>query len=138
LGGIIKILPKIGALRNLKVKAPDPVTEKLFIESFDTVQMNFTLVLKEMLHEKKRFQNIDYDTGIKTFAGEYALTDETYLELLLKLYSDHFISVNAGLKINILRFYDEDNQKLETHAGPEKWKQITQALDSIKELKPVE
>jgi hypothetical protein len=137
IGGIIKVLPKIGPLRDLKVKIPDHETEKLFIESFDTVQKNFTLALKELLYKENRIQNINYDTGSTTLAGEYALTDETYFELLIDLDNDHFSGVNAGLKNNILRFYGIDNQKLETLAGPDKWKQLTRDLDSIRVFHPV-
>jgi hypothetical protein len=136
MGGIIKILPKIGALRYLKIKAPNHETEKLFIESFDAVQKNYTLILKELLNKEVRFQNIDYDTGNKTIAGEYALTDETYIELLINLYNDHFSNVNTSLKNNILSFYGGDNQKMADSAGAEKWNRLTLALDSLRVFQP--
>jgi len=137
MGDIVQVLPKIGPLRYLKIEAPNHETEKLFIQSFDSVQVNFTLVLKELLHKERKFPNIDYDTGNKTLAGEYALTDKTYFELLIHLSDNHFTNVNADLKNNILSFYGDNNPKLETLAGTEKWKRLSQDLDSIKALQPV-
>ena len=137
MGDIVQVLPKIGPLRYLKIEAPNHETEKLFIQSFDSVQVNFTIVLKELLHKERKFPNIDYDTGNKTLAGEYALTDKTYFELLIHLNDDHFTNVNAALKNNILSFYGDNNPKLETLAGTEKWKRLSQDLDSIKALQPI-
>ncbi len=44
----VRILPKVGALKDLKIKIPGPDGEKLFIQSFDTVLVHFYQLIKQI------------------------------------------------------------------------------------------
>jgi len=133
---VIKVLPKAGPLKDFKLNLPGPEAEKLFIQSFDTVQKHFTVDLKTMPSKKSCFQNIDYDTGNDTSPGEYFLADQTYSDLLLQLKGDHFKNVDGNLKQNIIKFYGTCNEKIAAEAGIDKWNQMTCALDTLNALQP--
>ena len=133
----IKVLPKSGALKDFKLKVPGPDAEKIFIQSFDTVQVHYTLTLKKMPDKNSCFANIDYDTGKDTSPGEYLLADQTYSDLLLKLKDNNFKHVDANLKKNITSFYGTCNEKTAAIAGIDKWTQMATALDTLNALQPV-
>ncbi|MBA3827588.1 MAG: zinc dependent phospholipase C family protein [Taibaiella sp.] len=131
---IFKVTPKIGPLKGLKLKVPGPEAEKVFIQSFDTVQARYIIAIKSMSTKNICLTNIDYDTGNETTPGEYSLADKTYAELLLKLNDDHFSHVEPGLKQNIIKFYRAGNEKTISADGADKAGQTTSALNSLKAL----
>ena len=135
---IFRGLPKIGPLKDLKVKVPGPEAEKLFIQSFDTVQAHYTRILKTFPEKNPCFTNIDFDTGNNTTPGEYVLADETYMDFLLKLKDNNFKHLNVALKQNIIKYYGSCNEQLAAIAGVDKWTQVSNALDTLKVLHPVE
>ena len=101
----IRIIPKVGPIRALKIKDPGPVAEKLYEESFDTVMLNYALALRTCKTGTIDLANIDYDTGKPTVPGEYHLADRNYDLLLTSLEKNDFSLVNDGLKNNITEFY---------------------------------
>jgi hypothetical protein len=137
LAKVVFVLPKVGPLKDLKIKVPGPEGEKIFIQSFDTVQVHYTDFLKKMQAQTVRLTNIDFDTGKETVAGEYNLADNTYSDLLLKLKDNSFSNVSVSLKQNILKFYGPCNEKMAAMSGWGKWQQMTVALDSLNALQPI-
>jgi hypothetical protein len=130
--GLILVLPKVGPLRALKIKAPGPEAEKLFIQSFDTVLANCSSSMKLLSSGNVNFTNIDFDTGNNTAPGEYKLADINYGNLLLKLNEKKFDHVNAALKQNIIEFYSHPDVTIATKKGHKQWEKITQALEQLK------
>ena len=138
LAGVIKVLPKVGPLKDLKIKIPGAEAEKIFIQSFDSVQVHYTLTLKAMPSKNPCFANIDFDTGKDTSPGEYTLADKTYMDLLLKLKGDDYKKVDKELKQNIIRFYGACNEKIAAIEGVDAWTKISGALDTLKTLRLTE
>ena len=136
LAGIIRILPKVGALKDLKLTVPGPDAEKLFIQSFDTTTSHYTIALQKLRANNYHFTNINWDTGDDTYAGDYNLADESYGELLIKLKKQQFKNTDAALRKNILAFYSKCNEKTASVAGANGWHDITIALDQLKEYQP--
>ncbi|MDB5025124.1 MAG: hypothetical protein JWP78_2879 [Mucilaginibacter sp.] len=138
---IIRILPKIGALKSLRFKDPGPGGEKLFIRSFDTTMVHYDLALRMLQHENHiDLANIDFDTGKITAPGEYPLTDQTYSFMVLKLQDDKFSNMTAPLKDNILIFYsraDTTTKSNEHKKDKIDWQKTYLALQQIKVAKPV-
>jgi len=134
---VVVVLPKVGPLKSLKIKVPGPEGEKIFIRSFDTVQVHYTLVLKSISAKKTSLKNIDFDTGNETSPGEYILADKTYAGLLLKLKDNHFKQVNTDLQQNVLKYYGECNERIAAMAGWETWEKMSAALDTLRIIQPV-
>lgn len=134
LAKIVTVLPKIGPLKKFKLTVPGPEAEKIFIRSFDTVQVHYTATLKKLIAGNPLFPDINFDTGNDTWPGEYNLADQCYTELLLTLKDGNFKHVNVNLKGDLIKFYGAYTEKEITAAGLDKWKQITTALDTLKAL----
>jgi len=136
LAKVVFILPKVGPLKDLKIKVPGPEAEKIFIQSFDTVQVHYTLALKKIPSKNNSLENIDFDTGNDTEPGEYILADQTYTELLLRLKKDNFSHVNENLKQSIFKFYAGCNERSAAIAGFDKWNQMKSILDTLNIIHP--
>ncbi|MFL5747311.1 MAG: zinc dependent phospholipase C family protein [Niastella sp.] len=102
---VIVVIPKLGPLKAVKFKDPGPVAEKNFIASFDTVTLHYAGNVMALHKHAVQLNNVDFDTGLRTSAGEYSLADKTYCDLLLELKRRNFEKVNPALKKNIISFY---------------------------------
>ena len=130
LSGLIKILPKIGPLKPLKFKAPSPEVEKLYVKSFDTVQLHYSNALLTLHSHKPLLSNKNFDTGADTKPGEYKLADQTYCKLLLRLNDRNLESVHTVLKQNILQFFN--NGVALAKEKEDKREEMTKALNKLK------
>ena len=102
---VLGLPPKIGPFRGLAFKVPTPQTEKLFEDSFDaTVNLDHA-TFAQAKTGALNIANRDLDTGRSVSPGEYALTDKTYDQLLVRLAEKKFHGVTPELRTNILRFY---------------------------------
>ena len=128
--GLIKILPKIGPLKPLKFKAPSPDVEKLYVQSFDTVQQHYSNALQILRSGQLALHNKDFDTGKETKAGEYKLADETYCDLMLRLNDKGFGTSNEKLKQNMIYFFDHGDAIAVENEN--KKEEISKALDNLK------
>jgi hypothetical protein len=131
----IRILPKVGPLKALKFKTPGPEAEKLFVQSFDTVLVHYSVFVRDRNPARHQLDDIDFDTGNETVFGEYSLADETYKDLLEKLKDKKFENVTPQLKENIIAFYKNHGAHISA-ANPENWEAISIAMDALKNTTP--
>jgi hypothetical protein len=104
---LMRVLPKIGPLRGLEFRVPTPEAEKMFEASFDAAVKLDRQSFAEIRARALKLSNLDLDTGMPVSPGEYALTDQTYDQLLKKLGEKKFADVSADLRADILKFYGE-------------------------------
>jgi hypothetical protein len=76
----------------------------------------------------------DFDSGKKTKAAEYSLTDESYAKLLGQLASRKFDLTSPELRDNILSFYSDLSLPLETDATH--WQSVLSSLEQLKLFAP--
>ncbi|MES1198165.1 MAG: zinc dependent phospholipase C family protein [Chitinophagaceae bacterium] len=131
LSWLIRVLPKTGPLKSLKFKEPGLEAEKLFIQSFDTVLMNYTSSMIALSATNINFVNIDFDTGYTTVPGEYELADVSYGALVIKLSKKRSDHLNDGLKQNIIEFYSNPEAAAAAKNEKIEWKRITRALKRL-------
>lgn len=127
-----RVVPKVGPFRTLSFKVPTPETERMFIESFDQTLSRYRVLLGQTQAGKLNLQNMDFDTGQPTRAGEYKLADETYAALLKRLASHKFENVTQELRQNILAFYGDLNAPIATKKDKEDWRTVLRELDQLK------
>jgi zinc dependent phospholipase C len=127
----IQVIPKVGPLRVLNFESPTPQAERLFVSSFDIASTFYGNDITELKKKNAQLKNMDFDTGIKTSKGEYALADETYCKLVVSLKDKNFTTITPSLKQNILSFYADREGLMQT--GQQK-----KAADAITELKMVQ
>jgi hypothetical protein len=93
--------------------------------------------LEELRTDSLQLSNIDFDTGKKTKAAEYTLTDESYAKLLAKLSERKFDRTSPELRDNILDFYSDLSAPFETKKDTARWQSVLTSLDQLKALSPV-
>ena len=128
---LLVILPKIGPLKTFRFKEVGHDGEKQFIKSFDTVMVRYKDALTRLETGPLKLPNVNFDTGNITTPEEYALADQSYNQLLVKLQDNKFSFITPPLKQNLLDFY----AKADTNAMKQKdepdWKKAAPALQQL-------
>jgi hypothetical protein len=129
---VIRILPKIGPLRVLKFRHPTNAAEKKFMQSFDTASVHFAGIVNTLTAKDIVLANIDFDTGNRTAAGEYAPSDVAYAEWLQKLKENDFGTMSGAMQKNILAYYKTYTPATTTRKQRKEWEQTRIALAELK------
>jgi hypothetical protein len=87
---LLKLIPKIGPLRDLSLRVPSADTQKTFLSGMDSVVDQYQHYLDTLRAEPAdqpsiKLASLDLDTGQLTAPAEYALADQTYARYLALL-----------------------------------------------------
>jgi hypothetical protein len=87
---LLKLIPKIGPLKDLSLRVPSADTQKTFLSGMDNVVDQYHHYLDTLLAEPAdqpalKLASLDLDTGKPTAPAEYALADQTYARYLALL-----------------------------------------------------
>ncbi|GAB3937764.1 hypothetical protein GCM10028827_42850 [Mucilaginibacter myungsuensis] len=77
LATLVEALPKIGPLKKMGFKHPGKTCEQLFLQSMDSIMVNYEAALAHLAQGWLHLANINYDTGKPTTLNEYTLADNT-------------------------------------------------------------
>ena len=132
----LKIVPKVGPFRAVSFKIPTTQTEDMYIKSVDDTVENYSRLLQEAADNTLRFPNRDFDTGRETRAGEYTLTDKTYARLVDHLARKAPDPMSAALRQNVLEFYANLNDPIDTKKNKKDWEKLQQELNDLKRQCP--
>ncbi len=102
----LRLVPKSGPFRSLAFRAPTPQVEKMFMDSFNKTIDSYRAMLLNQDVGSLKLVNRNFDTGKPTVAGTYLGADLAYDKLLGKLADKQFVGVSAGLRDNILAYYE--------------------------------
>lgn len=108
---LIEAMPKVGPLKKIKFRYPGIACEKLFLQSMDTILVNYAAALHEAGEGRLALNNINYDTGKPSVLHEYAMADKAYKEWLLRLNRDKSARLTEEIQKSILAFYQKNNNK---------------------------
>ena len=136
LATLLRFIPKVGPFKGLGFNNPTPQTEDLYIKSIDTTVDSYRAFLEEERAGKLVLPNCDLDSGNRTVAGEYSLTDETYASLLAKLSAHSFDGTSPQLRANILDFYADPSLPIETKKDSARWQAVLSELSQLKAAAP--
>jgi hypothetical protein len=131
---LLHYTPKIGPFKAMAFKNPTPNTEQMYFKSINTSVDQYRAFLEELRTDSLQLSNMDLDTGKKTKAGEYPLTDESYAKLLAKLSERKFDRTSPELRENILVFYSDLSVSIETKKDTVRWQSVLTSLDQLKAL----
>ena len=127
-------MPKIGPFKAMAFKSPTPKTEEMYFKSINTSVDQYRSYLEQLRTNSLQLANIDFDTGKRTKAGEYTLTDDSYAELLNDLSERQFDRTSPELRANILDFYSDLSAPIETKKDNFRWQSVLTSLDQLKAL----
>lgn len=129
---LLRFIPKVGPLKGLGFNNPTPQTEDLYIKSINTATDHYRAFLEEERAHKLVLPNCDLDSGELTKAAEYSLADESYASLLADLSAGKFNLTSPQLRDNILDFYSDLSQPIETKRNASRWQGVVTDLDQLK------
>jgi len=131
---LLHYMPKIGPFKAMAFKNPTPKTEEMYFKSINTTVDQYRAYLEELRTDTLQLSNIDFDTGKKTKAAEYTLTDDSYAKLLAKLSERKFDRTSPELRQNILDFYGDLSAPIDTKKDSAAWQAVLTSLDQLKTL----
>ena len=109
---VLSLVPKIGPLKALTLRMPTSQTETMFMASFDAALNDYERQVDEERAGKLNLSNRNFDTGEPTMPGAYFMADEAYARLVDDLAKQHFQTVSAGMKSDILAYYSTPTRRL--------------------------
>jgi hypothetical protein len=112
LGTFLRLLPKIGPLKDLSLRVPDPATQKQFLTGMDTVVDRYHDELDVLKKEPKdspslALRDIDLDTGKPTAPGEYSLADQSYARYLHAAVQHPDKPLPPDARADLLHFFEQ-------------------------------
>src|ERR1700730_15672374 len=134
LSTLLRYMPKIGPFKGLAFNNPTPQTEDLYIKSINTTVDQYRAFLEAVRTDTLLLPNCDFDSGKATKPAEYALTDDTYAKLLVRLSERKFDLTSPELRANVLGFYSDLSVPIETKKDQVRWQSVLSALDQLKSV----
>jgi len=131
---LLRLVPKIGPFRGLSYRDPTPQTEDLYMRSVNQTVSALRAELKQEKQTRDNFAAVDLDTGAPTRAGEYALADETFRELVRRLQKDKFAHTNAELRATLVNYFADFKPILRNSKDARRWSEDESALDQLKAM----
>ena len=136
LSTLLRYIPKVGPFKKLAFNHPTPQTEDLYIKSINTTVDQYRAFLEQVRTDSVVLPNCDLDSGKRTEAAEYSLTDDTYAKLLAQLSERKFDRATPELRENILEFYSDLSLPIETKKDQVQWEGVLASLNQLKAISP--
>ena len=131
---LFRLVPKVGPFKAVAFKVPSTQTEDLYLKSLDKTIARYTSELEQLRQQPEiHLPDINFDTGEPTHAGQYKLTDDSYAYLVDKLAGRHFDLLTSNLRDNILSFYGNLQEPLDTKRHKEEFAKLQQRLQELKQ-----
>jgi hypothetical protein len=128
----LRIVPKVGPFKAVDFKIPTTQTEDMYIKSVNLTVDNYGSLLKQQKQGELKLTDLDFDTGNDARLGEYSLADSTYAHLLDDLAKTGFAQVPAGLRTNIVKFYDSGKRTPEELKNKKKIEHTQEELEKLR------
>jgi hypothetical protein len=154
---VIRILPKIGPLKDLQIKVASAAQQDLYLKSMNLTVDKYQGYLKamrsgtetartptfpaspEIAAEKTGapddLPEIDLDTGNRSRLGEYRLADQTYASLLDTLLHDPKDAMPPAVRQSFLAFYANPAEPVWYLKKPKDWQRLQQDLTILQSAK---
>ncbi len=135
---IVRILPKIGPLKALKLKLPTQQEQDIYRKSLLAVVAQYKSDLAQLGPDgnpgRLKLAGRDLDTGRPTEPGEYELADTTYAKLTEQLTAPNMAPPLPDLRANILAFYGNDGapDKNFVAKDPAAWAKVQASLQQLR------
>jgi hypothetical protein len=133
---VVRIMPKIGPLRVLRLRTPTPETERMFEASFNATLDRYRKLLAQVDTSQPDVPNDNFDIGEITGPGKYRLNDETHAKLLDALAKQNFTGVSPELRAEFLEFYGHPDAPYATKRNQKAWAKVQAQLEQLKKATP--
>jgi hypothetical protein len=134
---LVRIVPKIGPFKALKVRMPTPAVEKLFMASFNATVDRYRALLTNVAAGQLQLDNDNFDIGQLSRAGIYNGADEAYAKLVGKLADRQFAGTSPELRQNILAFYTDVKKPIHARSTAKEMVESAKLVDQLDRLKAI-
>ena len=135
---IAKVIPKVGPLKVLQLRAPTPETQRMFEASFNATLDRYRKLLAAEGSGQPQLPNDNFDTGDVTGPGKYRLNDDVHAKLLDALAKQNFSGVTPEIRAELLAFYGHPDAPYSTKKNPKAWAKVQAQLEQLKNITPPE
>ncbi len=132
----IRLIPKIGPLKVLKLSRPTPETEHMFEASFNAALDRYKVLLGQVRTGQPDLPNDNFDTGDTTPPGKYSMNDDAHAKLLEALARQNFAGASPEVRAELLQFYADPNAPYATKRNPRDWNRVVEALQQLRASAP--
>ena len=132
LGFLLRIIPPVGPLRDLRLKLPTPQVEKLFMDSFSRASIQYGEKLDLVAARSLTLPNENYDVGAVTAVGQYFLDDDIQAYWLHKLAEKKFATVTPEINAELLGYFGTLSAPLKMKKDATAWKQLQADYAALK------
>jgi len=129
---LVRILPKIGPLRVLRLETPTPEAERMFEASFNAGLLRYRKLLDNVAAGQMELANDNFDTGEVTGPGIYRLHDEAQAELLDALAKQGFNGDSSGAWTELLAFFADPGAPYTIKGKPKVWANVQMELEQLR------
>ena len=129
---LLRLIPPIGPLADLRFKLPTPQVEKLFMRQ---LQPRVNAVRQQT--RSAEAQNLiltdeNYDVGTITPAGQYFLADDIQAYWLHKLAQKNFTTLTPPIRMELTAYFTDLSAPMKIKQQPEQWKQLQSDYAALK------
>ncbi|WP_345949108.1 zinc dependent phospholipase C family protein [Mucilaginibacter sp. PAMB04274] len=103
---LVRILPKVGPLKNLKFVYPGLEGEKRFVQVFDTIINKYHVALTDWDNNRLKLKDINLDVGAELACGQYMLADKTHCELVTNLHKEQFSCLSEDIQAHLTSYFN--------------------------------
>ncbi|MBV8570670.1 MAG: zinc dependent phospholipase C family protein [Acidobacteriaceae bacterium] len=129
---LLKLIPPIGKLKALKFKMPTAETEKLFMASFDRSVKRYQERVRDVQKHELKLENINYDVGVVTRAGQYRLDDKVQVYWMNKLAEKDFSTSTPQIRSELLTYFHDLDAPIAAKKDRKKWNELVSQLDQLR------
>jgi hypothetical protein len=133
----VRLIPRIGPLKVLKLRRPTPETERMFEASFNAALDRYKALLGQVRTGQPDVPNNNFDTGESTPPGTYSMNDHAHAKLLEALAKQNFEGASPEVRAELLQFYADPNAPYATKRKPKDWNRVMVALEQLRAAAPV-
>ena len=133
---LFRLIPKIGPLKALALRAPTPQTEQMFERSFNATLVHYREFLSAYDQGKLELVNDNFDVGAVTVPGQYRLADNAYAALLDRLSRENFAGMSAELRSDLLQFYRDPAAPYATKKNRKSWERVQDEIQRLQATQP--
>jgi Zinc dependent phospholipase C len=103
---ILRLIP-FGPAKVLGYRNPTPQAEDHYFRSMDRAMDEYHQLLRQVKADNLQFANRNFDTGELTRAGDYALSDRTYVAYVFRLKDDKYRHLTPSVKADVLAYFSK-------------------------------
>jgi len=133
----VRIVPKIGPFRSLRLSLPSPQDEDSYFKSVNLTVDQYRVYLNQLqqpsvVRHDDGLGDLDLDTGKATVSGEYRLADRSYAHLLSQITGPTAPAIPAPVRDNVLAFYADPAAPNAMKARPKNWQTVQANLQLLR------